>query len=211
MRLKDLKLPYRARVQDMLETQASSGMGYHDCFLGQVAAMFGETVNRKPRPLIRRAIILHPHFDPGFLVPSFLVVPAFDAPPFFTGVYGGFGRPADGPDSFPLGMNSSSSSSSSILESKTWQHIGESIVTAERCKRGTDGSSRDSGTMRARTLTPLATGMFGVVRVNPSTLESGGCAAVVGTIAGELADDTSEGVLEGHAVSKWRVCASTLR
>lgn len=53
--------------------------------------------------------------------------------------------------------------------------------------------------MRARALTPLVKGVSGVARVNTSTVESGGCAAVVGGIAGEFADDTSDGVLEGHA------------
>lgn len=49
--------------------------------------------------------------------------------PSFTGLWMGFLIPADGPESFPLGMNSSSSSSSSILEGDA-PHTGKSIVTA---------------------------------------------------------------------------------
>lgn len=74
--------------------------------------MFGETGTRNSRSSHKRGI-LHPHF----LTPSLM------------GLWMGFLTPADGPDSFPLGMNSSSSSSSSILEGDA-PHTGKSIVTA---------------------------------------------------------------------------------
>lgn len=52
--------------------------------------------------------------------------------------------------------------------------------------------------MRPRALTPLATGVSDVARVKASTVVSGGCASASGSIAGELADDTSDGVLKRH-------------
>ncbi len=49
---------------------------------------------------------------------------------------------------------------------------------------------------------PSATGVCGVARVKLSMAESGGCAAVAGSTAGEFADDTSDGVLGRHAGQK---------